>query len=143
MERPETSYNVGMTRFASDPIYLLVEFPVSDSAPMREQQLAHRKWMLPLVKAHGGKIHMALKSDQLHGFGLDVDPPMHYYGTKELDNAALLKEYVDLKWQAEDRIAKNQPWNWYPTLVEMVEEMQNRKIAVPDVTYPGDGPFQR
>lgn len=86
---------------------------------------------------------MALKADQLHGFGLDVDPPMHYYTPEQLDDAGLIKEYVNLKWQAEDRIAKNERWNWYPTLVAMVEQMQNRKINVPEVVYPGDGPFQR
>lgn len=132
-----------MTRSASDPIYLLIELPVSEDAPMREQQLAHRRWLLPLVKAHGGKVRLALRADQLHGFGLDLDPPMHYYAINELDDAALIHEYTSLKWEAEDRIANNKPWGWYPTLVTMVELMQNRKIPVPDVEYPGDGPYQR
>ena len=120
-------------------LYLLVELPVSAHAPLRTQQLAHKRWMDPLVAVHGGRVRMALRADVMHAFALDLEPPLHYYRDEELDSDALVAEYSDLKWQSEDRMARGLPWNWAHRLENMEAVMTARGIPFPKVSYPGEG----
>jgi hypothetical protein len=124
-----------MTRFASDPIYLLIEFPRHDSVPMRTQQMAHKKWLEPLVVNHGGKVRMALKADQLHGFGLDLEPPLHYYSVQELDTEALERQYRDYK--AEQK-ARAQAGNPFPKDSPMMQQSRAIEIELIERGYDLD-----
>lgn len=118
-----------------EPIYLLIEIPVADGTPMRTQQLAHRKWLMPLVKSHGGKVRMALRADQLHGFGLDVDPPLHYYGVKQLDTAALETQY---KLYKQDQKARANAGNPYPKDSPMMQQSRQIELELIERGYDLD-----
>lgn len=118
-----------------DPIYLLIELPVADGTPMRTQQLAHKKWLDPLVASHGGKVRMALRADQLHGFGLDLEPPLHYYGIKQLDTDALIHQFVNYKVEQKERAQAGNP---YPKDSPMIQQTRALEIELIERGYDLD-----
>ena len=106
--------------------------PVAAEKPLRTQQLAHKRWLDPLVATYGGRVRLALRADVMHAFALDLEPPRHYYATDELDDEELSSYYADLAAELADRIRKNLPHNFDDHVEQMRQELINRGLPVPE-----------
>lgn len=114
-------------------ILLLIELPQSDNAPLMTQEQAHKAWLEREVGIHGGIVKIAHRADQLHGFGLDLDPPVHYYKTKDLSDQALTTYYQSLKRELLERIRDEKPYNFDTTVRTMELELITRGLPIPEV----------